>query len=129
METKPVKQSFRQLTPDEINKLFNLKLESARNKPYVDWAKKYFPPNVTSILVGVNSEYNDETYDNSISYIICYDKSKNEVSPLKGKEIEARKAYSNFYIENNHGNGATDCMEDFVVYVNVDSMELFVKGV
>ena len=87
---------------------------------------KYFP-NAHSILVEVESEYNDETYDNTAKSIYVYDENDIEI----GLSKEDRKNF-NDEIANHLDSLVPDCTEDYlehpiVIYVNKQLPEIYIK--
>ena len=98
------------------------------------FAKKYYPPEATTMVMVVHSEYNDSTYDNSFQYIIVYDKDGNELTPLKKTAKECRENWSidNLPIPNtSHGHyGAFESdepLEDVVIPLTSEVPELYIK--
>lgn len=91
--------TYRKLTEDELRVLYTLlqakfsgKNDTSRSyTSYQVYAKKYFPAEAAVMVIGISSEYNDETYNNRAAYVQVLDKSGKEILPLNGKEREARK--------------------------------------
>jgi hypothetical protein len=101
---------------------------------HIAFAKKYYPPEATTMVMTVHSEYNDCTYDNSFQYIIVYDKDGNELPPLKKTAKECREHWTTEYLpipNTHHGHyGASESeepLEDVVIPLTVDIPELYIK--
>lgn len=101
---------------------------------HIAFAKKYYPPEATTMVITVHSEYNDCTYDNSFQYIIVYDKDGNELPPLKKTAKECREHWTTEYLpipNTHHGHyGASESeepLEDVVIPLTVDIPELYIK--
>ncbi len=101
---------------------------------HITFAKKYYPPEATTMLMSIHSEYNDSTYDNSFQYIIVYDKDGNELPPLKktAKECRANWNIDNLPIPNTSSGhyGASESdepLEDVVIPLTIDIPELYIK--
>jgi hypothetical protein len=101
---------------------------------HIAFAKKYYPPEATTMVITVHSEYNDCTYDNSFQYIIVYDVDGNELPPLKKTAKECREHWTTEYLpipNTHHGHyGASESeepLEDVVIPLTVDIPELYIK--
>jgi hypothetical protein len=101
---------------------------------HIAFAKKYYPPEATTMVMTVHSEYNDCTYDNSFQYIIVYDIDGNELPPLKKTAKECREHWTTEYLpipNTHHGHyGASESeepLEDVVIPLTVDIPELYIK--
>jgi hypothetical protein len=101
---------------------------------HIAFAKKYYPPEATTMVITVHSEYNDCTYDNSFQYIIVYDIDGNELPPLKKTAKECREHWTTEYLpipNTHHGHyGASESeepLEDVVIPLTVDIPELYIK--
>jgi hypothetical protein len=101
---------------------------------HIAFAKKYYPPEATTMVITVHSEYNDCTYDNSFQYIIVYDMDGNELPPLKKTAKECREHWTTEYLpipNTHHGHyGASESeepMDDVVIPLTVDIPELYIK--
>ena len=99
---------------------------------HIAFAKKYYPPEATTMVMVINSEYNDGTYDNELSYILVYDMGGNELTPIKAKAKECRTLWENLPIPNtsngNYGNcESTELLEDVVIPLNNEIPEFYVK--
>jgi hypothetical protein len=101
---------------------------------HMAFAKKYYPPEATTMVMVVHSEYNDSTYDNSFQYIIVYDKDGNELPPLKktAKECRANWNIDNLPIPNtrdgDYGSAESDePLNDVVIPLTTEVPELYIK--
>jgi hypothetical protein len=101
---------------------------------HIAFAKKYYPPEATTMVMTVHSEYNDCTYDNSFQYIIVYDKDGNELPPLKKTAKECREHWTTEYLpipNTHHGHyGASESeepLEDVVIPLISEVPELYIK--
>jgi hypothetical protein len=101
---------------------------------HMAFAKKYYPPEATTMVMVVHSEYNDSTYDNSFQYIIVYDKDGNELPPLKKTAKECREHWTTEYLpipNTHHGHyGASESeepLEDVVIPLISEVPELYIK--
>jgi hypothetical protein len=85
----------------------------------LNWVKKYYPfydASVSSAYIMFNSEYNDETYDNTVTTILVFDKNGNEITPTKGNSIKARENLPEFWdYLSDDGCGTEEYLENFVV--------------
>lgn len=84
---------YRKLTEKEVEAICN----SNTNCP--EWVQnhinKYYPIAAVKVTVLVDSEYNDEGYDNKYVGLVVFDKDNNELPPIKGKSLEARESFIN----------------------------------
>ena len=99
---------------------------------HIAFAKKYYPPEATTMVMVVNSEYNDNTYDNELSYILVYDKDRNELTPIKSKANECRGNWYTLPIPNTTSGGygsaeSSDPLEEVVIPLNNEIPEFYVK--
>ena len=90
--------NYRKLNENELKSLKDVLIayfkegQSYQNDESVkEFVKKYYPTSAAYCTIQYNSEYNDSTWDNVIQTIVVFDKEGNEVTPIKGKELEARK--------------------------------------
>lgn len=72
---------------------------------YREFAKKYYPNNANKMVIVINSEYNDNSYDNSFSYILVYDKDGNELVPNKNTAHECRDNWHTLIVSVVNGGG------------------------
>ena len=103
-------------------------------KEHIEFARKYYPPEATTMVIVVHSEYNDCTYDNSFQYIIVYDMDGNELPPLKktAKECRANWNIDNLPIPNTSSGhyGASESdepLDDVVIPLTTEVPELYIK--
>jgi hypothetical protein len=82
--------SYRRATLQDLAKLGYVP-NTQKYKEHIEFARKYYPPEATTMVMTIHSEYNDCTYDNSFQYVIVYDKDGNELPPLK-KTAKEKKA-------------------------------------
>ena len=99
---------------------------------HIAFAKKYYPPEATNMVMVVNSEYNDSTYDNSMKYVIVFDKDGNELPPLKSTAKKCREDWDNLPIPGTNSGGYSmfetdEHLEDVVIPLNNDIPEFYVK--
>jgi len=101
---------------------------------HIAFAKKYYPPEATTMVMVVHSEYNDSTYENSFQYVIVYDKDGNELPPLKktAKECRANWNIDNLPIPNtrdgDYGSAESDePLNDVVIPLTTEVPELYIK--
>ena len=101
---------------------------------HIAFAKKYYPPEATTMVMVVHSEYNDSTYDNSFQYIIVYDMDGNELPPLKKTAKECREQWNihNLPIPNtrdsDYGSAESDePLDDVVIPLTTEVPELYIK--
>lgn len=93
--------------------------ENAKHIMYKKHVEKYFPETATSVVVTFNSEYNDEGYDCTVSYISVYDASGEEILPRKDVRKECREEWRNLPVpENEYGYGHEEALEDITIYLN-----------
>jgi hypothetical protein len=88
------KMGYRKLTDEEVKNMLNCRTDGAP-KWVKDYLSKYYKQDFTisKVILLVDSEYNDSSYDNKIVGLIALDKEGNEISPIKGKSVEARAAF------------------------------------
>ena len=101
---------------------------------HIAFAKKYYPPEATTMVMTVHSEYNDCTYDNSFQYVIVYDKDGNELPPLKKTAKECRANWNIEYLpipntrDGNYGSAESDePLDDVVIPLTSEVPELYIK--
>lgn len=93
-------------------------------QPLVNLINKYFK-NPASLLISVDSEYNDNTYDNKFVGVYVYD-SKDVEIPLSRESrerfsIEVQDVHVSIPHETN------EPLEDFVIYINKELPDLYIK--
>ena len=123
-------EKYRKLTPNELKNL-GIVIDDDRYKIHNAFARKYYPANATSMVLVVDSEYNDSTYDNTLKYVIVYDKDGNELPPLKETAAECR---SKWHFDNlpvtlftGHYNETSERVDDIVIPLNQNLPDLYVK--
>jgi hypothetical protein len=125
--------SYRRATLQDLAKLGYVP-NTQKYSEHIAFAKKYYPPEATTMVMVVHSEYNDCTYDNSFQYVIVYDKDGNELPPLKktAKECRANWNIDNLPIPNtrdgDYGSAESDePLDDVVIPLTIDIPELYIK--
>jgi hypothetical protein len=125
--------SYRRATLQDLAKLGYVP-NTQKYSEHIAFAKKYYPPEATTMVMVVHSEYNDCTYDNSFQYVIVYDKDDNELPPLKktAKECRANWNIDNLPIPNTSSGhyGASESdepLDDVVIPLTIDIPELYIK--
>lgn len=120
--------AYRKLEDSELQALYkNLRgyfETGSKHSRLTSLVEKYFPK-ASSILVSVDSEYNDSTYNNSVISVFVYDDRDIEI-PLtresrKDFETEFRAFTMNVPYETD------EPLEDFVIYVNKSLPEVYIK--
>jgi hypothetical protein len=125
--------SYRRATLQDLAKLGYVP-NTQKYSEHIAFAKKYYPPEATTMVMVVHREYNDCTYDNSFQYVIVYDKDGNELPPLKktAKECRANWNIDNLPIPNTR-DGDYDSAEsdeplnDVVIPLTTEVPELYIK--
>ncbi len=84
--------NFRLLNVDEL-KQYGINIDQTKITKLTNIYTQYFDKSVKpcKALIIVNSEYNDEGYNNKVSRVVFYDENDNELIPLKG---QSRKFHS-----------------------------------
>ena len=117
--------TYRKLTNQELQNLlspYGLKDTSkgiTTPKNYLDYFKTYYPPSAFSALVSYHSEYNDNTYDNTVAYVAIYDEKGDELLPIKGKGKAARAEWSNMF---NNTEDSNEPLEDRVILIKTPKL-------
>jgi hypothetical protein len=109
---------YRKLSTEELRS-FGINT-SDKYKQIIDHVKKYYPNTANRALLLLDSEYDDEYYNNKVKTILVFDKEGNELVPTKGKSLEARNIPYIGDLEQTN-----QYLEDIVVYLDVP--ELYVK--
>lgn len=124
------KENYRKVTKRELEAL-GFAFPTDRYKEHVAFARKYYPKEATSLLLVINSEYNDNTYDNRLTCVIVYNKDGNELLPLRETAMECRRNWFNLSIPGmqNHGYGyeSQEQIEDIVIPLSDSIPELYIK--
>jgi hypothetical protein len=125
--------SYRRATLQDLAKLGYVP-NTQKYSEHIAFAKKYYPPEATTMVMVVHSEYNDCTYDNSFQYVIVYDKDGNELPPLKktAKECRANWNIDNLPIPNtrdgDYGSAESDePLDDVVIPLISEVPEFYIK--
>lgn len=121
-------EKYRKLTAAELDALGIKTSNNKKYSPFIEYAQKYYPNNAYVVLVKYRSEYNDNTYDNSIKYIVVYDTNGEEVTPIKSTASEAREQWDSLpvcptgkcYLETELP------MDDLIIYLK-QPVDLYVK--
>lgn len=122
---------YRKATLEELSAIGYVPNKSKYEK-HIAFAQKYYPPNAATMIISINSVYNDNTYDNSMRYIIVLDKDGNELPPLKATAKKCREewhvlpipgtragVYSTFETEEH--------MDEVVIPLGTEIPEFYVK--
>ena len=116
---------YRQLSEQEL-KLMGINLGCPTKLK--TWVKKYYHTSANKILVILNLEYNDSSYDYRGCTILVFDNDGNELIPAKGNSIEARIAINNFYASDfGLSDEIYDLPEQSQLIYYLNTPELFVK--
>ena len=125
--------TYRRATLEDLAKLGYVP-NTEKYMTHIEFAKKYYPSEATTMTMHVHSEYNDSTYDNTFQYIIVYDMDGNELPPLKKTAKECRERWTTEYLpipDTSSGQyGASesdDPMDDVVIQLTIDIPELYIK--
>ena len=125
-------ENYRKLTSSEL-KLLGITAPSAAYKLHIDFAKKYYPSNATTMVLALDSEYNDNTYENTIKYVVVYDVDGNELPPLKATAKQCRDGWIELNIPGTSNidgyspNESHDEMSDLIIQLTNVLPELYVK--
>jgi hypothetical protein len=125
--------SYRRATLQDLAKLGYVP-NTQKYSEHIAFAKNYYPPEATTMVMVVHSEYNDCTYDNSFQYVIVYDKDGNELPPLKktAKECRANWNIDNLPIPNTRDGDydsaeSDEPLDDVVIPLTTEVPELYIK--
>ena len=128
-------ENYKKLTESEL-KLLGITAPSAAYKLHIDFAKKYYPSNATTMVLALDSEYNDNTYENTIKYVVVYDVDGNELPPLKATAKQCRDGWIELNIPGTSvicgysetgGRESLDQMSDLIIQLTNVLPELYVK--
>lgn len=127
------KTEYRRATAEELASIGYIPNDE-KYSSHIEFARKYYPSNATTMVLVVHSEYNDNTYDNSIKYVLVYDKDCNELPPLKDTAKECRSRWDRQYLpipgtqDNGYSRSESDeHMEDVIIPLGTDLPEFYVK--
>ena len=125
--------TYRRATLQDLAKLGYVP-NTQKYKEHIEFARKYYPPEATTMVMSIHSEYNDCTYDNSFQYIIVYDMDGNELPPLKKTAKECREHWTTEYLpipNTNSGHyGASESdepLDDVFIPLTSEVPELYIK--
>lgn len=102
---------------------------------HITFAKKYYPPEAATMIMVMDSEYNDVTYDNTLKYILVLDKDGNELPPLRPTAGKCRKEWYSLPIPGGRVHGldesiwseTDDQIDDVVIPLENKIPEFYVK--
>lgn len=119
---------YRKVTRQELEALGFL-FPTDKYKEHIAFARKYYPKEATSLVLVINSEYNDNTYDNRLSYVIAYNKDGNELPPLKETAKECRQKWFELAIPGmgKYGYESQEQIDDIVIPLLDNVPELYIK--
>lgn len=122
------KENYRKVTKQELEAL-GFVFPTNKYKDHIEFARKYYPKEATSLVIGVSSEYNDNTYDNRLSYIVVYNKDGNELPPLKETAKECRQSWFDLSIPGmgSYGYESPEPVDDIVIPLTDSIPELYIK--
>jgi hypothetical protein len=125
MDTKEI---YRKVTRQELEAL-GFVFPTEKYKEHIAFARKYYPKEATSLVLAINSEYNDNTYDNRLSYVIAYNKDGNELPPLKETAKECRQKWFELSIPGigKYDYKSQDQIDDIVIPLLDNVPELYIK--
>lgn len=122
---------YRKATAEELAKIGYVP-NNDKYHNHINFAKKYYPVEATTMVLVIDSEYNDSTYDNQLKYVIVYDKDGNELPPLKKTAKECRESWYTLPIPGvssgyNSERESEGTMDDVVIPLTNDVPEFYVK--
>lgn len=122
------KENYRLITRQELEAI-GFVFPTDKYKEHIKFARKYYPSEATSMVLAINSEYNDNTYNNSLAYVVVYDKNGNELVPLKETAKECRQNWYDLPIPGviDSYNETGEKMDDVVISLLNDVPELYIK--
>jgi hypothetical protein len=129
---KTMNEKYRRLTTEELKKL-GITSNFEKTEVYRRFAKSYYPNTAHTMLLAINSEYNDNTYDNSVKYVVVYDKEGNEIPPNKKTATNCRDDWYNLPIPHcsnydyQNGGESNEPIDDLVIQLTDELPELYVK--
>ena len=121
--------AYRKLSEDELKELYkNLNGYFATFKKYLNLVtivNRYFP-DAQSILLEVDSAYNDETYDNSLGSVYVYGAKDIEIPLSRTDREQFNEEIRNMdYLVPSKTNDPID--EPIVIYVNKQLPDIYIK--
>lgn len=128
LQNMATKEIYRKVTRQELEAL-GFVFPTEKYKEHIAFARKYYPKEATSLVLAINSEYNDNTYDNRLSYVIAYNKDGNELPPLKETAKECRQKWFELSIPGmgKYGYESMEQIEDVVIPLADSMPELYIK--
>lgn len=122
--------TYRKLTEHELE-LFGISRTFAEQKSsahdeYREFVKKYYNDTATLAEVVMNSEYNDEDYENSVQMVIVYDGDGDEIVPNKSTARECRNDMSSLGLPSGEYE-SREAKESFFVQLSPKFPDLYVK--
>lgn len=102
------------------------KQNSDKYNRYRDFVKKYYPVSAVLAEVIVDSEYNDNTYDNQVQMVVVYDGNGDELVPNKSTAKECRAGMRHLGLPGDKY-GSSEPEESFFVSMNPKLPDLYVK--
>lgn len=119
---------FRKLSDTELENLLGAKKASRQLTKIMPVIREFYerPDDAVSVIVTVDSEYNDEYYRNSPEYAGVYDGKGHEIHPIPGRERDARRRLRDAVDSDDLVRGQSDDpLGDVVIRLNAP--ELYVK--
>ena len=119
---------YRKITKAELQAL-GFVFPAEKYKQHVAFARQYYPGTATSMVMVMNSEYNDQSYENSLQYILVYDKNGDELLPYKDLAKNCRSAWMDLPIPgvDKYNNESNEQLDDIVIPLSVGIPELYIK--
>jgi hypothetical protein len=119
--------NYRKVTRVELEAI-GFVFPTDKYKEHITFARKYYPKEATSIVIVINSEYNDNTYDNRFSYLLAYNKNGDELPPLKETAKECRQKWFNLSIPGMiNGYESNEHIENIVIPLSDSIPDLYIK--
>ncbi len=131
--------AYRKLTKKEFDEIVAMHsndktVSDVQKKKLLEFIKKNFVggERANSILLVMNSEYDDCVYNNSISTALIFDTEGNELIPKKGLHLSARQEIMNElyglgYQLNGDGEGTNEPVESATINLVGGVPDLYVK--
>jgi hypothetical protein len=118
-------EKYRKLTKKELLNTYGVDIEKTINKyrAFREFAKAYYPKTAATMKLIIQSEYNDCSYDNKLSYVIVEDASGNELLPNKETAMECRKNWHDLPMEED----TSDYVDSITIPLSGDLSDLYVK--
>lgn len=120
--------AYKKLNEEELKSLQNSLRAYFENRDEFDklitLVKKYFT-NPHTILISLDSEYNDQGYDNKVSGVYVYNSKDEEVPLTRSNREKFTKELQNFSY--NFESESSEYLEDIVLHVGNSLPEVYVK--